>query len=752
MNCRLPLVFLASLFGAACSSDLTVVAEPTSVQFVYSPATGQVPLPNDILFSGSLDATLNLPPAAVMAQQPLFDSLNSLDGWSTSAPGSFAFASGVDPATVTAGTTVRLFEVTLAVSGTTGLTLGQSVTDVLTQLSAGTDYVVAPAASDPSNATYAVVPLKPFSPKKSYMLVVTNGILGTDGQPVRPSDTYLIASADVITNPLQSNHPLAGLQVLINAMENVASTDTDVTPAIVKDDIVCTLTFTTQSLFEGLAAVQAVAAGGEAVVLASMCAGSPSNQHLACFAAPANQVPTGALLGLLGDTSVLLMGATGHADVYAASLTLPYYLTAAANPAGGVVSDPAPLTERWTARFSFLEGTGAFDPMETDKHVTQHNPLPLQTAAETVPVLISLPNAMSGNVQPGTGWPVVIFQHGITADRSSMIAIADSLADAGFACVAIDLPLHGVVVAAGLHVGTQDGMLRERSFGLDLVTQDGSGNVTAATPDGTADTSGAHFINLTSLQTQRDNLRQSVADLFGVVKLITDNMDVDSSTAIVGPDFDPAQIHFVGMSLGAIVGTPFVALDAAAMTPVIKSATLNVPGGGIPRMLEASPTFGPIVVGGLAAAGVVQGTPEFDSFMVVAQTTVDSGDPINFSPSLAGGALPIFVQEVVGGGAGGGLTDQVVPNYVSGAPLSGTDPMIAELGLTVLTATTATNAGAVGFSEGTHSSLLDPNPDMDADAENLAAFIEMQTQVASWLASIAGAPTVTITDGTVIAP
>lgn len=753
MNNRLPIVLLVALGASSCSDGLNVIAESHAVQFVYSPSTGEVPLPNDILFSGSTDATLNLPAATNPAQQPIFDALNSLDGWATSSPGSFSFAAGVDPATVVAGTSVRLFEVTLSISATTGLTLGQPVIAVVSELVPGTDYVVAPAASDPTNATYAVVPLQPFGAKTSYMLIVTNAVLDTAGLQVRPSDTYLLASSDVDENPLQPEHPLAGLQVLINAMESVASSDAAVIPAIPREDIVASVTFTTQSLFEGLASTQAVAFGGEALVLAGMCAGSPSPAHLACTATPANTVPSAAALGLLGDTSVLLAGASGHADVYAASLTLPYYQTAAANGTGGLVTDLGPISGRWTSRFSFLEGTGAFDPMDTDNNVTQYNPLPLQNAEEIVPVLISLPNATSTQVQPASGWPVVIFQHGITSNRSAMIALADSLADEGFACVAIDIPLHGIVDNTNpLHVGFQDGMLRERTFGLDLVTQDSNGTIIASTPDGIVDTSGAHFINLVNFQTQRDNLRQSVADLFAVEKMIVDNLDVDGSAVIVGPDFDPAQIHFVGMSLGSIVGTTFVALDAAGTTPLIKSATLNVPGGGIPAMLVGSPTFGPSIIASLAAAGIVQGTPEFDSFIGSAQTVIESGDPINFASSLAGGAVPILLQEVVGGGAGGGQTDQVIPNAVAGAPLSGTDPLIVQLGLSVVTTSGPSTAAAVRFSEGTHSSLLNPDPAMDADPATLAAFLEMQTQVASWLASISGGATVTITDGTVIAP
>ena len=131
--------------------------------------------------------------------------------------------------------------------------------------------------------------------------------------------------------------------------------------------------------------------------------------------------------------------------------------------------------------------------------------------------------------------------------------------------------------------------------------------------------------------------------------------------------------RFVGQSLGSIVGSVFLSLD-----PNVGIGVINVPGGGIARLLDGSPTFGPRIRAGLAAAGVEAGTPDYDAFMVAAQTAVDSGDPINF-----GGAdtlmstKRLLAQEVVGGGDV--LPDQVIPNTVPGAPLSGTEPLIARV-------------------------------------------------------------------------
>jgi pimeloyl-ACP methyl ester carboxylesterase len=47
-------------------------------------------------------------------------------------------------------------------------------------------------------------------------------------------------------------------------------------------------------------------------------------------------------------------------------------------------------------------------------------------------------------VRPASGWPLVIFQHGITRNRSDMFAIAATLAGQGFAVVAVDPPPHGL--------------------------------------------------------------------------------------------------------------------------------------------------------------------------------------------------------------------------------------------------------------------------------------------------------------------
>src|SRR5690606_32304600 len=86
-------------------------------------------------------------------------------------------------------------------------------------------------------------------------------------------------------------------------------------------------------------------------------------------------------------------------------------------------------------------------------------------------------------------------------------------------------------------------------------------------------------------------------------------------------------------------------------------------------------------------------------------------------------------QEVVGGGDV--PPDQVIPNRVAGAPTSGTEPLIAALGLAPTDASTMSIDGvraATRFVQGGHGSLLDPGI-------SAAATVEMQGEMASMIAS-----------------
>jgi pimeloyl-ACP methyl ester carboxylesterase len=355
------------------------------------------------------------------------------------------------------------------------------------------------------------------------------------------------------------------------------------------------------------------------------------------------------------------------------------------------------------------------DPSSTA--ITVANPFPVLTSMQTVPVLMTVPNALSQKTKPAAGWPVVIFGHGVTRSRADMLAMADSAALAGYAVIAMDFPLHGVSpndpLLGMLHAkaGPFADYANERTFDVDYVN-----NTTGAPgPDGLPDASGTHMINLASSLTSRDNLRQGQADL-SVLAVSIPHISYDGDALA---DLDGSTIQYVGQSMGSIMGTPFLAVE-----PTVSNAVLSVPMGGLARGLEASPTFGPRIRAGLeAAAGLVPGTADYEQFFLVFQTVTDAGDPINWSAEAAR-YNNIMLHEVIG--------DTVVPNYVATAPLSGTEPMIRTMGLTAYSSSQYHPGGldVVGrfVPPATHGSLLDPS-------SSGAATAEMQGQMGSFLAT-----------------
>jgi len=651
------------------------------MESIFAPADGILPFPSNLLLSGSGDLTLNVPVADPTDFSDPAVALSALDGFSTISPWTFSFSQDIDPSTVTPNT-VRFFEVGFAQASI-------AVAGINRELVFGQDFV---ATVDPSGRTIAVVPLRPLQESTGYMVVATNGILDTVGTAATPSQTYFITKR---TSPLvtvdgfstdslfddATAQALEPLRQLTNSQE-FAAASAGVDPA----DIVLSFTGTTQSITPVLSVIRSQAQP-TSITMAQAC--------------PAPGV-------CLTTADVLPPGASpGIADLYIGTTAIPYYLgvPSADNPT-------APLTDFWTAEpGAYIPPFSQFGLDPTSTNVTVANPIPVQTSTEFIPVIMTVPNANSGRTRPDAGWPVVIFQHGITGNRTQMLAIADTFASQGFATIAIDQPLHGLTDPTNpfFIANTPFGeVARERTFNLDLQ----SNETGAPGPDGAIDSSGAWFINLASLLTSRDNNRQAQADL-SILALNIPFVDLDGDGL---GDLDGSNINFTGLSLGSINGIPFLAVE-----PTVNNAVLSVPGGGIAQMLNGSQTFGPVIRAGLGAAGVQPGTAEFNQFLLIAQTVLDSADPINWgSVSLSNS---ILLQQVAG--------DAVIPNAVPGAPLSGTEPLIAVLGLDAITETTTDPMGirgAVRLIQGSHGSLLDPSA-------SLAVTVEMQGQAASMTAS-----------------
>lgn len=619
----------------------------------FNPAAGQIPFPSNLLFGGSTDGTLNIPVSDPGNTADPSVALNMLDGFSTVAPLTAQFSSTLKADTIKAGDTVRVFEVALVnpfLNPTT--TTPFAITEVKRELQAGSDYSVALLPQDANQTTLMISPLRPLTPKSGYLVVLTDGIQDSSGNSALPSPTYSLTQRTTSLVDASGKSVIPGLsdaQVqalepvrrLVNNQESAAAS-----AGVAKEGIVLSWTFMTQSTDDA-------------------------------FTALSNTLkPLGIVLKPTGATTTAVgLGLPGFSDIYAGALVIPYYL-----------SKDKPLSGYWQTA--------------SGGNVTQYHPLPAATATLQIPVLMTVPNAKSGQSKPATGWPVVIYQHAITRNRADLFLLADALSFAGFAAIAIDLPLHGLTNKSNPFY--LPGL--ERTFDLDLMN-----NTTGASgPDGVVDETGSYFINPGSLLTSRDNGREAVQDLRQLTASLP-LIDVDGDQK---SDLDIGHIRFAGHSMGAIVGSTFLAIEDN-----VTSATLAMAGGGLAKVLDGSPAFGPPFIAALAAAGLVRGTPEYERFLVAMQTALDSADPINYGAKAAR-LHPIHLIEVVGGA--GSLPDQVVPNTVEGAPLSGTEPLARMMGLQSVRRSVVDDQGIralVRFTQGIHRSLIDPTASVGTTAE-----------------------------------
>lgn len=495
-------------------------------------------------------------------------------------------------------------------------------------------------------------------------------------------------------------------------------------------------------------------------------------------------------------------GPSGDVNVHQGSITLPYHLKPA------TANDGSPIrTSSWEPDASLASAvasaTGFTIPQadpDTSSVINYNFPFPEAQEEIEVPLLAMSSNDLpASDIASGTNVDkVVIYQHGITTDRSAALAFGAALVEgydvatggAGeLVVLAIDQPLHGVSpvsteerleLAGTLLSNISDALntedLRtavvegdqttlETAFsnagvpnptttaqlfistnsragstiaGIDPVYEDAGIN-----SDGTTErhfgysaneanapaemnfdesaafgSSGSLFINLTNFLNNRDNLRQGSLDL----------MNLRATVANLG--INAADVHFVGHSLGTLNGGAFA--GAAARSEVsslqLGSTHLITPVAGVTRMLENSPSFAPSILGGLQASGLSQGDADLETFLNVAQHTLDTVDPINFASDLSG--TNILLSQINGdrtviNGADERYSDNVAtydtaplnltfPNGLMvdspAAPLSGSEPLQNLVG--------ANNTGTGGqalpaitrFTEGEHGTPVFPLP------------------------------------------
>ncbi|TMN90408.1 lipase [Pseudoalteromonas phenolica] len=754
--------------------DSTPVLPSASVKF--DPAGGVISIPNDILLSGTQDGTINLPGELDAAGQPALsapeyanpsNTLGALDGWSTNMPyvidldvPSDVSINGDSVATPDA---VRIFEVVMGASITDPDCASDKVPAGIAckyvgELTFGVDYV---AKLTDSGQGIMVVPLKPLKPGASYITALTNNIVMADGRPLQPSSSYsLLRSESALVTDSQLS-----LQAVIRQYENVISGQ------VAKENVIYTAAMTIQSV---------------GAVMNNIKLGLA--QSLQTQTNPKVVVPEQPMITVSDALATVIPDAETRAPFQAVqymqgSIMLPMY---SKKPEGTAIEDLA--GNYWKARCdsaATLAGAvaagvdlsgltpGANDAycnaasggvlrdfgLDQSRFLTKFNSIPSTEWIANVPVQITKPRAeLLGIEMPATGWPVVILQHGITANKESLLGLTLALSNAGFATVAIDHPMHGA-----------------RGLDIDL---DGKDDFNATSGQGSV----LSYMNLTSLLVARDNLRQSSADLLAL------RLGLNFIDPTLG--INPTDVSFFGHSLGSIVAPNFIAhtnkpIGDETVDNLFKVNTVGLASGGagIANFLTESGSFGSFVKGSvLAAAGNLSSKAflEFvaseataacpaeakipcsyalyekqlvdtsntaalasiqsiiSQFVTVAQTALDSADPVNYAAAVQALGTPTYLS-VVTGGEDGNQPDAVIPPTTA-LPLSGTMPMAQLFGMTPVTETQMGEPKnyVVKFSQGHHSSIATTsfNEAVGGTAQGHAmTTVEMQTQLATFLAT-----------------
>jgi len=595
-----------------------------------------------------------------------------------------------------------------------------------------------------TNNMIRISPTTPLDPKTKYIAIVTNGVTDASGTAIQPSPDYAtIKAGENLISPA-----LVDVGAAINGWESLAMGYVSLASsgAITADNVAISSAFTTvdpQTVLTFMAnpdvwvnaAAGADVVSGNAVLQALLSTVKPTARTFELIknagGAGVHQIPVSVLTDD-SSTQEFDPALTDNVLVSQGAIQLPQYTVSLATDAG----------DYWSANTTVggaLDPTGNTPPSDVDgeKNVTHRYPLAQKQRDVVVPVMMFEPiptdvatflastdgiegttaanytstgpgGAGCGASQPGSGWPVVIMQHGFTSERTGNLINGSKVADLTCSVViAMDLPHHGIaadssrlglgvdyvasgseasypwayakslaVAAAEAAVADESNVnalnetilddLAERHENLYLTS---SGAVAPMDFANGLGGSGTLWIRLDNFQRTRDNMRQGVMDLMNLNASLG-NIDVDGDDSA---DLDTSNVTYVGHSLGGIIGTTFVAVNNLSVNGYgnanlnqIDRAVLATPGGHLTKLIENSVALSGQVLNGLAgsSSALVQGNSTLESYMKVFQATVDSADPMNFIENLKSGSATSDIPVLVVGMYGNGSTnpaDLVVP-------------------------------------------------------------------------------------------
>jgi len=607
---------LIILAGCAGRQEPAAIGAPVASTnaAVFDPTTGNVPLPNILATAQAADPltgrAVNKPmnPAEALAYINLHEvgGTNAVAG--VNAPIYLQFTYPVQPATVSAAN-IKVFQITADTAdpaSTENKPLGfADVTGLFSfQYTAGT-------------TNLWLFPNFPLEPATRYLYVVTNRVLdaGT-GAPIIPSvyfqylqSTTLPTGVAAALDPVWAN-ATSGSNIVLSGYNKVMN------------DLVTASTTTTITDRTSIALMGRFITSGAGFIQTTPAVPTatstiPVESALRSFAAGAG------LGGLPGKTwtnsiAVATTFTKGNANP---ALDVSAYWTAATGGLAGPVPATIGSIVLGTINSAFL----GMDPVvvSTNKATIDLTAVKATAQNDAAGVVQPFRDATTGGLigfyhvpnavpfvylapvgaVPAGGFPLVIYQHGITSQKETVLALAQALTGNGFAALAIDLPMHGAL----------------------------------ALPSRTTTQWGQDFMAVGAPLATRSNIQQAAFNL--------DRLEFTVATggfaALAAPP-SITKLHYVGISLGSIVGAYYLAGNAPLpYTQTLLNASmkgyLSVPGGKLAYLIQASPAFSATVNSGLVAAGIPTGSPTYHAFFQATQSVIDTADPATMTTPLAAG-------------------------------------------------------------------------------------------------------------------